>query len=88
MQVTITAVGPDNKGLADPIIHYVSGAGANIHEIQMYDRDTEHLFAMLMRIEWPEHIASMANLRSHLQDRNLRAAEEAEYLEEFGEPLS
>jgi formyltetrahydrofolate deformylase len=68
MQVTITAVGPDNKGLADPIIHYVSGAGANIHEIQMYDRDTEHLFAMLMRIEWPEHITSVANLRSHLQE--------------------
>ena len=28
MQVTITAVGPDHKGLADPIIHYVTGAGA------------------------------------------------------------
>jgi formyltetrahydrofolate deformylase len=41
MQVTITAVGPDHKGLADPIIHYVTGAGANIHEIQMYDRDSE-----------------------------------------------
>jgi formyltetrahydrofolate deformylase len=68
MQVTITAVGPDNKGLADPIIHYVSGAGANIHEIQMYDRDTEHLFAMLMRIEWPDDSVSVATLRSHLQE--------------------
>ncbi len=68
MQVTITAVGPDNKGLADPIIHYVSGAGANIYEIQMYDRDTEHLFAMLMRIDWPEDITSVAKLRSHLQE--------------------
>ncbi|MDG1895015.1 MAG: formyltransferase family protein [Fuerstiella sp.] len=68
MQVTITAVGPDNKGLADPIIHYVSGAGANIHEIQMYDRDTEHLFAMLMRIEWPEDVTSVATLRDHLQE--------------------
>jgi formyltetrahydrofolate deformylase len=53
MQVTITAVGPDNRGLADPIVHYVTGAGANICEIQMYDRDSAALFAMLMRIEWP-----------------------------------
>ena len=67
MQVTITAVGPDNKGLADPIVHYVSGAGANIFEIQMYDRDREHLFAMLMRIDWPEETSSIATLREHLQ---------------------
>jgi formyltetrahydrofolate deformylase len=51
MQVTITAVGPDNRGLADPIIHYVTGQGANIAEIQMYDHDEECLFAMLLRIE-------------------------------------
>lgn len=68
MQVTITAVGPDNKGLADPIVHYVSGAGANIYEIQMYDRDSEHLFAMMMRIEWPDDSPPIATLRSHLQD--------------------
>ncbi|MEQ9406834.1 MAG: formyltransferase family protein [Fuerstiella sp.] len=67
MQVTITAVGPDNKGLADPIVHYVSGAGANIYEIQMYDRDSEHLFAMLMRIDWPEETGAIATLRQHLQ---------------------
>ena len=68
MQVTITAVGPDNKGLADPIVHYVSGAGANIFEIQMYDRDSEHLFAMMMRIDWPEETDSVATLRGHLQE--------------------
>jgi formyltetrahydrofolate deformylase len=51
MQIVITAVGPDNSGLADPIIHYVTGAGANIHEIQMYDHDEAALFAMLLRIE-------------------------------------
>ena len=67
MKVTITAVGPDNKGLADPIVHYVSGAGANIYEIQMYDRDNEHLFAMMMRIDWPEDEESIATLREHLQ---------------------
>ena len=51
MQTIITAVGPDNRGLADPIIHYVTGEGANIAEIQMYDHDEEALFAMLCRIE-------------------------------------
>jgi formyltetrahydrofolate deformylase len=50
MQTIITAVGPDNRGLADPIIHYVTGAGANIAEIQMYDHDEECLFAMYTRI--------------------------------------
>ena len=68
MQVTITAVGPDHKGLADPIIHYVTGAGANIHEIQMYDRDSERLFAMLMRIEWTSLTESIATLRQRLQE--------------------
>ena len=53
MHVTITAVGPDNRGLADPIVHYVATAGANIHEIQMYDHDSERQFAMLVRMEWP-----------------------------------
>jgi formyltetrahydrofolate deformylase len=51
MQVVITAVGPDNRGLADPIIHYVTGRGANIAEIQMYDHDEQSVFAMLLRIE-------------------------------------
>jgi formyltetrahydrofolate deformylase len=62
VQVTITAVGPDNRGLADPIIHFVAGLGANICEIQMYDRDSERLFAMLLRIELeilPDHLESV-----------------------------
>ncbi len=66
MQVTVTAVGPDHQGLADPIIHHVTGAGANIYEIQMYDRDSEHLFAMLMRIHWPDDGADVDVLRNHL----------------------
>jgi len=53
MQVSITAVGPDNAHLADPIIHYLTGQGANFAEIQMYDHDEESLFAMLVRIELP-----------------------------------
>lgn len=50
MQLTITAIGPDNVRLADPIIHYVTGQGASIAEIQMYDHDEEALFAMFVRM--------------------------------------
>ena len=53
MQVIITADGPDNRGLAAPIIHHLTGRGANIAEIQMYDHDERSLFAMLLRIELP-----------------------------------
>ncbi len=53
METIITAVGPDNVGLADPIVHFVTGQGANISEIQMYNHDDEALFAMLTRIELP-----------------------------------
>lgn len=68
MQVIITALGPDNRGLADPIVHYVTGAGANIHEIQMYDRDDEHLFAMVLRAEWPDESESIDLLRERMTD--------------------
>jgi formyltetrahydrofolate deformylase len=51
MQVVITAVGPDNRGLADPIVHSVTGMDANIAEIQMYDHDREGVFSMLTRID-------------------------------------
>jgi len=51
MRCVITAVGPDHSGLADPIVHYVTGQGANIAEIQMYDHDEERLFAMLLRVD-------------------------------------
>ncbi len=51
MEVIITAVGPDNVRLADPIVHFVSGQGANITEIQMYNHDTEAVFAMVLRID-------------------------------------
>ena len=51
MQVVITAVGPDNRGLADPIVHSVTELGANIAEIQMYDHDAESVFSMLTRVD-------------------------------------
>src|SRR5215213_7632251 len=59
MQIVITAVGPDNRGLADPIIHHVTSLGANIAEIQMYDHDEQAVFAMMCRIEvGDEHLAA------------------------------
>jgi formyltetrahydrofolate deformylase len=66
MQIVITAVGPDNVRLADPIIHYVTGQGANIAEIQMYDHDEEALFAMLLRIHLPG--AQLPEIRKALAD--------------------
>ncbi len=68
MQVIITAVGPDHRGLADPIVHYVTQSGANIHEIQMYDRDSEQLFAMLLRIEWPDEVEPILTLRERMKE--------------------
>ena len=64
MQVIITAIGPDNRGLADPIVHHVTSAGANIAEIQMYDHDEEKLFAMLLRTEWPAERTTVGELRT------------------------
>ena len=66
MQVTITAVGPDHRGLADPIVHYVTGLGANIYEIQMYDHDSERLFAMLLRIEIDADGPSIDSIREQV----------------------
>ena len=67
MQVLVTAVGPDNRGLADPIIHYVTSIGANIAEIQMYDHDAERLFAMLLRMHWPVDVQSVPELRAAMK---------------------
>lgn len=53
MEVVITALGPDHTGLADPIIHHLTGRGARIAEIQMYDHDEQSLFAMMCRIQFP-----------------------------------
>ena len=61
MDFVITAVGPDNTGLADPIIHHVTGLGANISEIQMYDHDEEAIFAMLLRIRVDTQFEKLRN---------------------------
>ncbi|MGN6544018.1 MAG: formyltetrahydrofolate deformylase, partial [Aureliella sp.] len=67
MEIVVTAVGPDNVGLADPIIHEVTGQGANIAEIQMYDHDEAAVFAMMCRLEidkerWESIRGSMADI--------------------------
>ncbi len=54
MQLIITAVGPDNRGLADPIVHSVTELGASIAEIQMFDHDSEAVFSMLTRVTLPD----------------------------------
>ncbi len=66
MEIVVTAVGPDHSGLADPIVHTVTGEGANIAEIQMYDHDEEALFAMLLRIQLPR--AQFSVLRAALAE--------------------
>ena len=64
MEIIITAVGPDNRGLTDPIVHHVSAAGANIAELQLYNHDEEALFAMFLRIDWPGDRSTVAELRT------------------------
>jgi formyltetrahydrofolate deformylase len=66
MQIVVTAVGPDNVRLADPIIHYLTGQGANIAEIQMYDHDEEALFAMMVRVHLPT--AKLGEIREALSE--------------------
>src|SRR6478735_3592983 len=66
MQIVVTAVGPDNVCLADPIIHYLTGQGANIAEIQMYDHDEEALFAMMVRVHLPT--AKLGEIRDALSE--------------------
>lgn len=69
MQTVITAVGPDNVRLVDPIIHYVTGQGANIAEVQMYDHDEEMLFAMLLRIQYPtDRFAALREAMAEIGD--------------------
>ncbi len=73
MEIVVTAVGPDNVGLADPIIHEVTGQGANIAEIQMYDHDEAAVFAMMCRAQLRSDRWELvrANLQRIGQDKRL-----------------
>lgn len=75
MRVVLTATGPDNWGLADPIVHYVTSVGACITEIQMFDHDEERSFAMLVRLKWPGTAKTLVDLRDKMaeisRERNL-----------------
>ena len=66
MELVITAVGPDHEGLADPIIHHVTGRGANSSEIQMYDHDQDALFAMMLRARI--EVESFADFQKEILD--------------------
>lgn len=66
MEIVITAVGPDNVGLADPIIHEVTQQGANIAEIQMYDHDEAAVFAMMCRLQIDA--SRIAIIRQHMSE--------------------
>jgi formyltetrahydrofolate deformylase len=62
MEIIVTAVGPDNVGLADPIIHEVTRQGASIAEIQMYDHDEAAVFAMMCRLKTdPSHWSTLCS---------------------------
>ena len=70
MQFVITAVGPDNRGLADPIVHCVTQLGANIAEIQMFDHDEEQVFSMHTRVEMdPRQAAALADSMADISRR-------------------
>jgi formyltetrahydrofolate deformylase len=66
MQVILTAVSPDNYGLADPVIHRVAAAGAHIAEIQMYDDGPTTACALLLRMDLPGGSASVGKLRTEM----------------------
>ena len=68
MRVVVTAVGPNNWGLADPIIQYLTSVGATIAEIQMYDCAAEGLFALMLRCQWPGRRDTLAELRSRMAE--------------------
>jgi formyltetrahydrofolate deformylase len=74
MRVIVTAVGRDNWGLADPIVHYVTSVGAHIAEIQMYERDDGGLFALLLRLKWPGTPATLGDLRDKMAEIGPRSA--------------
>jgi formyltetrahydrofolate deformylase len=68
MRVVVTPVGPNNWGLADPIIHYIASVGATTVEIQMYDQAAEGVFAMMLCCQWPGRWDTLTELRARMAE--------------------
>src|SRR6516165_1250871 len=68
MRVTLTAVGADHWGLADPILQYLASVGATLAEVQMYDHGAEGAFALLARFQWPGTPRTLADLRGRMAE--------------------
>jgi formyltetrahydrofolate deformylase len=68
MRVTLTAVGADHWGLADPILQYVASVGATLAEVQMYDHAAEGVSALLARFKWPGTPRTLADLRGRMAE--------------------
>jgi formyltetrahydrofolate deformylase len=68
MRLTLTAVGTDHWGLADPILQYVVSVGATLAEVQMYDHGAEGVFALLARFKWPGTPRTLADLRGRMAE--------------------
>jgi formyltetrahydrofolate deformylase len=64
----LTATGPGNWGLADPIVHYVTDVGATIAEIQMFHREQEQTVALLVRFKWPGTARTLSDLRDRMTE--------------------
>jgi formyltetrahydrofolate deformylase len=68
MRVTLTAVGTEHWGLADPILHYLASVGATLAEVQMYDHGPEGASALLARFQWPGTPPTLADLRGRMAE--------------------
>jgi formyltetrahydrofolate deformylase len=66
MQVILTAVGPDNRRLADRIVRSVTATGAHIAEIQMYDHDDVGVIALFLRMDLQGERASLTAMRGEM----------------------
>jgi formyltetrahydrofolate deformylase len=58
-------VGPNNWGVADPIVRYVTCVGACIAEIQMREHRGD-LFAVHLRFQWPGTRNTLSDLRAEI----------------------
>jgi formyltetrahydrofolate deformylase len=53
MRVTLTAVGPPDRAVAERIVQHVLEGAAKVAEIQTYDHASLGFAALLLRMQWP-----------------------------------